>query len=162
MLSKKQLLATFMATATLGQALITSTGVCADVITPNEPLTSVTQKEKTDIPYVTLNSDSLGETITSLSVENNILFGTKTNDHSEEAYNVAYGVYSSNSPEFNTQTATIVGSLAVNPNDLTQLIGENITNYPLSKYFYIVDNSGSNHIPMVRINGNDLVDSLSF
>jgi hypothetical protein len=157
MLSTKKLVATMMVTGMLAPAFISTPGVFADVTTPNEPLTEVTQSEKTLIPYVTLNSDVAGETITSLSVENNILSGTKTTNNTAE-YNVGYHIYRSNSPEFDLQTAIEVGTLSVNPDNLSQITGEeSIGTYPLARYYYVVDDSSNGHIPMVRINGVDLL-----
>lgn len=158
MLNKKQLLATFMTTATLGQALISTTGVFADVAGPNEASVELTTKETTNIPFANLSSDRFGETITSLSIENNVLTGTKTNDHSSEiGYKVGYTLYSSDNPIFNISTSTKVGNIVVNPDDLTQIIGDDVSTYPETQYYYIVDDSSFDHIPMVRINGEDLL-----
>ncbi|OQO70628.1 hypothetical protein BH747_06330 [Enterococcus villorum] len=158
MLNKKMLLATFMATVTLGQALISTTGVFADVNTSNESAIELTSMENTTIPYTNLSSDRFGETITSLSIENNILTGTKTNDHSSEiGYKVGYTVYSSDSAVFDIDSATKVGYLIVNPDDLTQMTGDDISSYPKAQYYYIVDDSSFDHIPMAQINGDDLL-----
>jgi hypothetical protein len=157
MLSTKKLVATMMVTGMLAPAFISAPGVFAEVTTSNEPLTEVTQSEKTLIPYVTLNGDRLGETITSLSVENNILTATRTTN-SPVGYVPFYNVYSSDSPEFNLQTATLVESLFINPDNGAQVIGtESIGSYPLARYYYVVDGSADGHnIPLIRINGVDL------
>ncbi|AUB51753.1 hypothetical protein GUI51_14780 [Enterococcus mundtii] len=159
MLNKKQLLATFMTTATLGQALINTTAVFADVAGPNETSVELTTKETTNIPFANLSSDRFGETITSLSIENNVLTGTKTNDHSSEiGFKAAYTVYGSDNPVFNIYTSTKVGNILVNPDDLTHIIGDDVSTYPEAQYYYIVDDSSFDYIPMVRINGEDLLN----
>lgn len=164
MLGKKQLVVTIMTTGMLVPIFVSTVGVFADVTIPKDSLIEVAQKEKRTIPYITLNSDSFGETITALTVENNILSGTRTKDHVEESgYEVGYGVYSSNSPEFNLQTATEVGFLDVDMDDLSQLVGTyaNISSFPVAKYYYIVT-ATINSIPLVRINGEDLLGNASF
>lgn len=164
MLGKKQFVATIVTTGMLVPIFMSTLRVSADVTTPKDSLIEVAQKEKRTIPYITLNSDTLGETITSLSVENNILSGTRTIDHVEESgYEVGYGVYSSNSPEFNLQTATEVGFLDVDMGDLSQLVGTyaNISSFPVAKYYYIVS-ATIDSIPMVRINGEDLLGNTLF
>lgn len=158
------MLTTVMSTGMLVQSLISIPGVFADVIPSNESLTETIQKENNTLPVVTLNSDRLGETITALNVLNDTLVATRTTNHVDEGYKVGYALYGSNSSEFDNQTATRVGYLYMpNTNNLAYLFSpNNISSLPVSQYYYVVDESASDNIPMLRINGSDLLVKASF
>lgn len=159
MLDKKQLVATLMAAGMLAQ----TPGVFADVIPSNGKTTEITQNEVDTLPFLSLNSDLVGEKITAVNIVNNTLAATRTTDYVNEEYNVGYGIYKSDSPVFNTQTATLVETMFTTRDDLSQINSHmTIDSYPVAQYYYIVDNSTPNHVAMVRINGSDLLGNNSF
>ena len=159
---KKRLFTLFMLTGTLTQTLLTSTNVIADV-NPSEKssteLVADTNKDTT-ISYKNLSSDTLGETITSLSIVDNKLVATKTKNHNELGVKVGYYLYSSDSPVFEENTATKIDMLLLdNPQRDTTTLEAcfDINTYPNAKYYYMVDTNYSVITPMVQIDGSELV-----